>query len=164
MNSQRKRLIIIVSCLLVFTLVALLGDILGKKTGKVVKKNEKGEETDLRCSYDGTKIKPLYQVDVFLNDNTGLSFCSIYCAARWFESNKDKVKYFIAQYAELFNIRFIIMSATLPRIDEIELSDYKPKQFISLIPNANAYLQNPNFAGRVKIITKLLNLSFFFVQ
>lgn len=95
MNSQRKRLIIIVSCLLVFTLVALLGGILGKKTGKVVKQKEKGEETDLRCSYDGTKIKPLYQVDVFLNDNTGLSFCSIYCASRWFESNKDKVKYFM---------------------------------------------------------------------
>jgi hypothetical protein len=75
--------------------VALLGGILGKKTGKVVKEKEEGAETDLRCSYDGTKIKPLYQVDAFLTDNKGLSFCSIYCAGRWFEINKDKAKYFM---------------------------------------------------------------------
>ncbi len=68
----------------------------------------------------------------------------------------DKIKYFIAQYAELFNIRFIIMSATLPKIDEIELSGYKPKRFIPLIKNAKHYLQNPNFSGRVEIKTDLL--------
>lgn len=95
MTSQQKRLITIVTCLLVFILVALLGGILGKKTGKVVKKEEEGIETDLRCSYDGTKIKPLYQVDAFLTDNAALRFCSIYCATRWFESNKDRVKYFM---------------------------------------------------------------------
>ncbi len=70
----------------------------------------------------------------------------------------DKIKYFIANYAELFNIRFIIMSATLPKIDEIELSDYKPKKFFSLIENAKNYLQNPNFAQRVVIKTDLLDL------
>jgi CRISPR-associated endonuclease/helicase Cas3 len=69
----------------------------------------------------------------------------------------DKIKYFIAKYAELFNIQFIIMSATLPKIDEIELSGYKPKPFVSLISDAKNYLQNPNFAGRVKIKTNLLN-------
>lgn len=69
----------------------------------------------------------------------------------------DKIKYFIANYAELFNIRFIIMSATLPKIDEIELSDYKPKRFVPLIENAKKYLQNPNFAQRVEIKTDLLN-------
>jgi CRISPR-associated endonuclease/helicase Cas3 len=68
----------------------------------------------------------------------------------------DKIKYFIANYAELFNIRFIIMSATLPKIDEIELSDYKPKRFVPLIENATKYLQTPNFAGRVEIKTDLL--------
>jgi CRISPR-associated endonuclease/helicase Cas3 len=71
--------------------------------------------------------------------------------------NWDKIKYFVAQYAKLFNIRFVIMSATLPKIDEIELSDYKPKPFMSLIENAKAYLQNPNFSGRVEIKTDLLN-------
>lgn len=69
----------------------------------------------------------------------------------------DKIKYFINKYADLFNIRFIIMSATLPKIDNIELSDYKPKAFISLIENAKDYLQNPNFSQRVKINTDLLN-------
>lgn len=69
----------------------------------------------------------------------------------------DKIKYFIANYAELFNIRFIIMSATLPKIDEIELSNYKPKKFVSLIENAKNYLQNPNFAQRVAIKTDLLD-------
>ncbi|HAG15344.1 MAG TPA: CRISPR-associated protein [Bacteroidales bacterium] len=69
----------------------------------------------------------------------------------------DKIKYFVAQYSELFNIRFVIMSATLPKIDEIELSDYKPKCFVSLIPEAKKYLQNPNFSGRVEIKTDLLS-------
>lgn len=69
----------------------------------------------------------------------------------------DKIKYFIAQYADLFNIRFVIMSATLPKIDEIDLSGYKPKRFIPLVENAKEYLQNPNFAGRVEIKTKLLD-------
>lgn len=95
MTSQRKRLIIIVTCLLVFTVVALLGGILGKKTGKLVKEKGEGAETDLRCAYDGTKIRPLYQADAFPADGTALSFCSIYCATRWLESNKDKVKYFM---------------------------------------------------------------------
>jgi CRISPR-associated endonuclease/helicase Cas3 len=75
-------------------------------------------------------------------------------------SEWDKVKYFIAQYAELFNIRFVIMSATLPKIDKIKLSDYEPKnQFVPLIKNAEKYLQNPNFSGRVEIKTDLLNKS-----
>lgn len=71
----------------------------------------------------------------------------------------DKIKYFIANYADLFNIRFIIMSATLPKIDRIQLSNYKPKEFISLIPNAKMYLQNSNFAGRVTINTDLLSFA-----
>ncbi|MBI9068446.1 MAG: CRISPR-associated helicase Cas3' [Salinivirgaceae bacterium] len=69
----------------------------------------------------------------------------------------DKIKYYISQYAELFNIRFIIMSATLPKIDEIELSAYKSEKFVALIPNAKEYLQNPNFSERVAIKTDLLN-------
>ncbi|MCD4697573.1 MAG: CRISPR-associated helicase Cas3', partial [Bacteroidales bacterium] len=69
----------------------------------------------------------------------------------------DKILYFISQYAELFNIRFIIMSATLPKIDEIKFSDYNFIPFERLIPNAKKYLQNPNFAKRVNIKTDLLN-------
>ncbi len=69
----------------------------------------------------------------------------------------DKIKYFISQYAKLFNIRFIIMSATLPKIDEIKFADYDFIPFEPLIPDAKRYLQNPNFAGRVAIKTDLLS-------
>ena len=66
----------------------------------------------------------------------------------------DKIKYFISKYAELFNIRFIIMSATLPKIDKIKMAF--DTHFEPLIPNAKDYLQNPNFAKRVSIKTDLL--------
>jgi NitT/TauT family transport system substrate-binding protein len=33
-------------------------------------------------------------VTAYLSDDRSLSFCSIYCATRWFESNRDKVIYF----------------------------------------------------------------------
>lgn len=75
-----------------------------------------------------------------------------YNPAHW-----DKIKYYISQYAELFNIRFIIMSATLPKIDEIKLADYDFIPFERLIPDAKKYLQNPNFAERVTIKTDLLS-------
>lgn len=88
---QRKRLIVIVICLLVFAAVALIGGILGRKSGKITK--EEAREVALRCAYDGTRIRPLYQVDAFLTDGTCVSFCSIYCATQWFKDNKDKVIY-----------------------------------------------------------------------
>ncbi len=69
----------------------------------------------------------------------------------------DKIKYFISQYAELFNIRFIIMSATLPKIDEINLGNHEFIPFMELIPDAKKYLQNPNFSERVAIKTDFLN-------
>jgi ABC-type nitrate/sulfonate/bicarbonate transport system substrate-binding protein len=89
---QRRRLVVIVVCILVFAVVALLGGILGKKTGKVQK--EKTDQTAMRCAYDGTEISPMYQVDAYLVDKTTVSFCSIYCASRWYENNKDRVIYF----------------------------------------------------------------------
>jgi ABC-type nitrate/sulfonate/bicarbonate transport system substrate-binding protein len=88
---QKKHLIVIVICLIIFAMMALLGGILGKKTGKVVPEKEGGA---LRCAYDGTEINPLYKVDAYISDGTVLSFCSIYCATRWLQSNKDKVIYF----------------------------------------------------------------------
>jgi ABC-type nitrate/sulfonate/bicarbonate transport system substrate-binding protein len=89
---QQRRLVAIVVCILVFALVALLGGILGKKTGKVQK--EKTDQAAMRCTYDGTKIRPMYQVDAYLVDKTTMNFCSIYCAVRWYENNKDRVIYF----------------------------------------------------------------------
>ncbi|MBW2353204.1 MAG: ABC transporter substrate-binding protein [Deltaproteobacteria bacterium] len=89
---QRRRLVAIFVCILVFAVVALIGGILGKKTGKVQK--EKTDQIAVRCAYDGTAISPMYQVDAYLVDKTTVSFCSIYCASRWHENNKDRVIYF----------------------------------------------------------------------
>lgn len=89
--AERRRLVIIFIALAVVAVVALLGGILGKKTGKVV--TEKGDGGALRCAYDGTEVNPLYEVDAYLSDGTVVSFCSIYCATRWLKSNKDRVIY-----------------------------------------------------------------------
>ncbi|QHV96650.1 CRISPR-associated helicase Cas3' [Spirosoma endbachense] len=62
----------------------------------------------------------------------------------------DKMLYFISQYAETFNIRFILMSATLPKLDKLDLKLRPLPVFQELLPNARKYLQNPNFAERVR--------------
>lgn len=59
----------------------------------------------------------------------------------------DKIVYFLANYAQLFNIRVLIMSATLPKIDA--LHENLKGLFISLILNRDQYFSNQNFAGRV---------------
>lgn len=59
----------------------------------------------------------------------------------------DKIVYFLANYAQLLNIRVLIMSATLPKIDALH-EDLKGT-FVSLITNRDAYFTNPNFAERV---------------
>jgi CRISPR-associated endonuclease/helicase Cas3 len=59
----------------------------------------------------------------------------------------DKIVYFLANYAQSFNIRVLIMSATLPKIDA--LHENLKGSFISLISNRDHYFSNQNFAGRV---------------
>lgn len=59
----------------------------------------------------------------------------------------DKIVYFLANYAQIFNIRILIMSATLPKIDV--LHENLSGSFISLISNRDNYFSNQNFAGRV---------------
>lgn len=66
----------------------------------------------------------------------------------------SKIVYFIENYAKLFNMRFIIMSATLPKIDE--LSETAKGTFISLSPNKHLYFTNQNFAGRIQFDFSLL--------
>lgn len=61
----------------------------------------------------------------------------------------DMMLYFIHEYAQYFNIRFIIMSATLPKIGSLDLSLENCPDFVELIPNAKKYLCNPNFSKRV---------------
>lgn len=63
-------------------------------------------------------------------------------------SEWDKLKYFISNFAEKFNIRFIIMSATLPKIHSIATG--LDIQFNPIIKDAQKrYLQNPNFKDRI---------------
>ena len=59
----------------------------------------------------------------------------------------DKIVYFLANYAPLLNIRVLIMSATLPKIDA--LHENLKGSFISLISNRDHYFSNQNFAGRI---------------
>lgn len=70
-----------------------------------------------------------------------------YNPAHW-----DKIIYFIDKYAKLYNIKFILMSATLPKLGNLELikKDFKD-EFVYLLPDAKQeYFLNPNFSNRVK--------------
>lgn len=71
-------------------------------------------------------------------------------------SEWDKLKYLISNYAETFNIRFIIMSATLPKIDGVNVG--MDSLFEPLIRNVQSrFLQNPNFKDRVTFDFSLLD-------
>ena len=62
----------------------------------------------------------------------------------------DKVIYFIKNYAHFYNIKFIVMSATLPKLGSLNILKNNQTDFIYLIDNAKEkYFTNPNFAKRV---------------
>lgn len=65
----------------------------------------------------------------------------------------SKIVYLLDVYAKNFNIKFIVMSATLPKIGDIIDS-----KFCFLVSNKQEYFQNPNFAKRVEIITEVINI------
>jgi CRISPR-associated endonuclease/helicase Cas3 len=71
----------------------------------------------------------------------------------------DKMLFMLDQYGKFFNIRFLLMSATLPRLTEIEAvkraSGGLP-EVVDLLPGAVGYFQNPNFRGRVEFKFDLL--------
>lgn len=61
----------------------------------------------------------------------------------------DKIIYFIQQYAKYYNIKFIVMSATLPKISKLNVS-LDTKNIVDLLSNARMdYFQNMNFKDRV---------------
>ncbi len=47
------------------------------------------------CAYDGCAVTEIYEVDIVLKDSSVKIFCSIYCAAQWFEKNKQNVDHVI---------------------------------------------------------------------
>ncbi len=59
------------------------------------------------------------------------------------------------KYSKILNIKFIIMSATLPRLDK--LLDESISSFCPLIKNTEKYYSNPIFKNRVKFNFDLLN-------
>ncbi|MDO9153750.1 MAG: CRISPR-associated helicase Cas3' [Paludibacter sp.] len=68
----------------------------------------------------------------------------------------DKIIYFIVNYAKYFNMKFIIMSATLPKIGDIIDRKELVNEFVYLIADKNKYFQNPNFCNRVQFDYSLL--------
>lgn len=56
---------------------------------------------------------------------------------------------FLSKYAELFNIKIIIMSATMPNLQKL-IHD-KSKPFVELIEDYNYYCRHPYFLSRAKI-------------
>ncbi len=61
---------------------------------------------------------------------------------------------FLEKYSEILNIKIIIMSATLPKLDKLINED---KQVVSLIENKEKYFKNLLFQDRVKIDMQYLN-------
>ena len=81
-------------------------------------------------------------------------------------SEWDKVIFFINKYAKYFNIKFILMSATLPKIDELlskkgMSSGFEKEDFVYLNQHKKEYFRNPNFAERIKFDFSMLNNSVF---
>jgi len=75
----------------------------------------------------------------------------------------DKTMHLLNEYSQYFNIRFILMSATLPRLDKIEAVRRAAKsplpKVVDLLPDPKRYFLNPNFRGRVKFRFDLLGTS-----
>ena len=69
-------------------------------------------------------------------------------------STWNAIAYFIVNYAKILNIKFVIMSATLPKIGDI----IDKNEFVYLLRDKNQYFLNPNFCSRVKFDYSLLSM------
>ena len=65
----------------------------------------------------------------------------------------SSIVYLLDGFAKKFNIKFIIMSATLPKIGDIIDSE-----FCFLVENRDRYFSNPNFGDRITIDTKIIKV------
>ncbi|OIN58183.1 CRISPR-associated helicase Cas3' [Arsenicibacter rosenii] len=68
----------------------------------------------------------------------------------------DKMLFWLDHYSRAFNIRFVLMSATLPRINGLDVGLSQRPEFVDLLPEAKRYFQNPNFRNRVRFRFDLL--------
>lgn len=62
---------------------------------------------------------------------------------------------FLNKYAKTLNIKVIIMSATLPRLEQLVNAN---QSFVQLIENRNKYFENPLFRDRVELDFSLLDV------
>ncbi len=67
----------------------------------------------------------------------------------------DHVNYFLLHYARQFNIRVVVMSATLPKLHALTREATAP-EVVPLVAEASRYFQNANFAGRIRFNFELL--------
>jgi len=76
----------------------------------------------------------------------------------------DKVNYLINMFSRLFNITFILMSATLPKISRLLIPGLPDNNdnFTYLIKNSNTFYSNPNFGNRVNTNFDYLETLFSF--
>jgi len=77
-------------------------------------------------------------------------------------SEWDKINYLISSYSEAFNITFVVMSATLPKISKLLLNrtGKQKDDFTYLVTNKDKYYQSPNFKNRVTFRFDYLNEEF----
>ncbi len=68
----------------------------------------------------------------------------------------DKINYLINKFSIYYNVVFLIMSATLPKIGKLLIGNSKNDNFIYLVSQKEKYFKNPNFAHRVKVEQSLL--------
>lgn len=68
----------------------------------------------------------------------------------------SRIVYLLDMYAKNFNIKFIVMSATLPKIGKIIDSQFT---FLVSEKNKSQYFQNPNFGKRVTIDINVININ-----
>jgi len=97
----------------------------------------------------GNKKETNYLLHRFSNSIVIIDELQSYSPKFW-----DHVNYFITHYANALNMRFILMSATLPEIGKLALK--KNQKWINLISNPSQYFQNQNFSGRVKFDFSLI--------
>jgi CRISPR-associated endonuclease/helicase Cas3 len=100
----------------------------------------------------------IYMMHRLANSVVVLDELQSYPPAQW-----DKMMHLLNEYGRYFNIRFILMSATLPRLDKIEAVKRVSKgnfpPVVDLLPEPKRYFLNPNFRGRVTFRFDLLGTS-----
>ena len=102
----------------------------------------------------GNSKKNMYNLHTLSNSLVILDEIQAYNPKTW-----SKIVYFIKKYSDIFNIKFIIMSATLPKLDKLI---GEGDEFIKLIDKRDEYFLNNNFKERVSFSGEYLNMKMDF--